>query len=847
MASNFYTNVQCVGNYILYRGVKDGKRVRAKIEYSPTVFVPSKNATKYTTLHGEYLEEMNLGGIRDTREFIARYRDVESFHIYGNSRFEYNYISDNHPTDVDWDGQSIRVAFIDIEVGSENGFPEPATASEPITAITIKYLDGKTLVFGCGEYKPVGNEIYMNCKDEYTLCKKFLQYWVEDYPDIISGWNIKFFDFPYLVNRLSKIIGEDETKKLSPWNYIRARTVTMMNKEQIAYELVGVSMIDYLELYRKYAPGGASQESYRLDHIAHVELKKRKLSYDEVDNLHQLYITNFQKFIEYNIQDVVLVEELEDKLKLLELTMTLAYDSKTNYEDVFTQVRMWDILIYNYLRSKNIQIPQREEQEKGGAFEGAYVKDPIIGMHEWMASFDLNSLYPHLIMQYNISPETIINASEYNDYMRSISSQANVQNFLDRVIDTSRLREYEITVTPNGQFFRTDFQGFLPEMMESMYNGRSVYKKKAIEAKKELEKETDPDKRFVIEKRIARYNNLQLAKKVCLNSAYGALGNQYFRFYDIRQAMGITLSGQLSIKWIEKKLNQYINNVLKTDGVDYVVASDTDSIYLNLGGLVNKVYANKQESPSKIIEFMDKVCEDKIQPYIDKSYQELATYVNAYAQKMQMKREALASKGIWTAKKRYILNVYNNEGVQYAEPKIKVMGLEMVKSSTPAVVRDKMYETIKLMINGTEQDIQDYIGNFRKEFKTLPIEDVAFPRGIKGLQKYSDSTTIYKKGTPIHVKGALIYNTILTKKGLTKKVPIVKEGEKIRYAYLKIPNPIGQTVITFPGRLAKEVEMDEYIDFDMQFEKAYLEPIKSILDCIGWQAEKVNTLEAFFV
>jgi hypothetical protein len=308
----------------------------------------------------------------------------------------------------------------------------------------------------------------------------------------------------------------------------------------------------------------------------------------------------------------------------------------------------------------------------------------------------------------------------------------------------------------------------------------------------------------------------------------------------------------LSIRWIENKLNEYLNSLLKTK-LDYVIASDTDSIYLNLGPLVDNVYGTGQKNSvstnidkQKVIDFMDRVCEDKIQPFIDKSYQELATYVHAYDQKMQMKREALSNKGIWTAKKRYILNVYNNEGVAYNEPQIKVMGLEMVKSSTPAAVREKMRQSIGIMLNGTEEDIHKFIDDFKTEFKNLPVEDISFPRGLNGLKTYSDSVMMYKKGTPIHVKGAIIYNHYLKQKGLDKKYPFIQEGEKLKFTYLKQPNPFKDSVLSFPQRLPKEFDMQMYIDYDTQFDKSFVEPITVILDCMGWSTEKKNSLESFF-
>jgi len=844
--SNFYTNVQSFGNSILYRGIRDGQVVREKVDYSPSLYLPSRKNPQgvYSSLDGLPLDQKVFGDLRAARDYIKQFDGVPgSPVIYGQTRFEYAYIAEQHRGMVDYDYDKVQIAVIDIEVGSENGFPDPYKANEPITAICIKFLNQTPFVFACGEYEVQGNEVYVRCKDEYSLCKQFMAFWKDKYPDIITGWNTKFFDIPYLINRFRKILGEPETKKLSPWNFISERKTIINGREMIAYGLLGVESLDYIELYKWYAPGGKSQESYRLDAIAQVELGEGKISYDEYDNLHSLYRLNFQKFIEYNIKDVELIIKLEDKLKLLELAVTLAYDTKTNFEDVFAQTRMWDSLTYAYLYEKNIIVPPRITKHKDGMFEGAYVKEVQVGKHDWVASFDLNSLYPHLMMQYNISPETLIEPEDYTDEMRDILEQGvDVNKMLAKKVDLTRLKG--ATLTPNSQFFSTVKQGFLPKMMEEMYTDRKKFKNMMLAAKQEYENETDESKKYEIEKRIAKYNNIQLAKKVSLNSAYGALGSQYFRFYDLRMALGVTTAGQLSIRWIEAKLNDWMNRILKSEK-DYVIASDTDSIYLNLGPLVDSIVKTKTET-SKVISIMDRICEDKIQPFIDKSYQELAEYVCAYAQKMEMKREGLSNVGIWTAKKRYILNVYNNEGVQYKEPQLKVMGLEMVKSSTPSVIRIKMYDLIKLLVTGTEDDVHKFIEDFKEEFKALPPEDISSPRGCNGLAKYYDSVTLYKLGTPIHVKGAILYNHYLKEKGLTKKYPLILEGEKLKYSYLKTPNHFKNTVISFPGRLPKEFGLDNYIDYDLQFEKSFIEPIKVILDCMGWTTEKISSLEDFF-
>ena len=443
-----------------------------------------------------------------------------------------------------------------------------------------------------------------------------------------------------------------------------------------------------------------------------------------------------------------------------------------------------------------------------------------------------------------LTTEQLIEELQAIELYQQEIGKVNVENLLNKSIDTSFLKPMQCTITPNGQLFRTDQQGFLPRMMEEMYEDRKKFKKMMLKAQQDYENEKDDSKKYEIEKRVARFNNLQLAKKVSLNSAYGALGSQYFRFYDLRLALGVTTAGQLSIRWIEAKINQYMNKLLNTNA-DYVIASDTDSIYLRMGELVDKFIKDTSDK-QKVISLMDKICEEKIQPFIDKSYEELAEYVHAYAQKMQMKREGLSDKGIWTAKKRYILNVYNNEGVQYNEPHLKVMGLEMVKSSTPSVIRDKMKETISIVVNGTEEDIHKFIADFRKQFKELPPEEVSFPRGCNGLKEYSDRVTMYKKGTPIHVRGAILYNHYLKQLDLDKQYPYIQEGEKLKFTYLKQPNIFKDNVISYPVRLPKEFGLHEYVDYDLQFDKAFLEPIKVILDCVNWTTEKVNSLDSFF-
>jgi len=828
----FYTNVQLIGNQFLVRGYDNGKHVMFKEEYSPTLFVPSKRETQYKTLEGEKVEPINPGLVKDCREFYKKYDGVDGFKIYGNDRYVSQYISDKYPEDeIKFDISKIKLVTIDIEVASENGFPDTESASEEILTITLQDYSTKSII--TWGIKPFivkqNNHKYIQCNTEYTLLSQFIEWWSNNTPEVITGWNIQFYDIPYICRRLTRVLGEKIMKRFSPWNLVSEDEVFVQHRKQICYDVGGITQLDYLDLYKKFTY--TSQESYRLDHIAEVELGQKKLDHSEFDTFKDFYTQNWQKFVEYNIKDVELVDRLEDKMKLIELAITMAYDAKVNYGDVFYQVRMWDNIIYNYLKKRNIVIPPKERSAKDEKYAGAYVKEPEPGKYDWVVNFDLNSLYPHLIMQYNISPETLLDERH---------PTVTVDRVLNKELDFQMYRDY--AVCANGAMYRKDIRGFLPELMEKMYGDRVIFKKKMIEAKKSYEKTPTKD----LEKEIARCNNIQMAKKISLNSAYGAIGNQYFRYYKLANAEAITLSGQVSIRWIESKMNTYMNRVLKTENTDYVIASDTDSIYLNMGPLVETVYKGREKTTESVVSFLDKVAGMELEKYIESSYQELAEYVNAYDQKMQMKRENIADRGIWTAKKRYILNVWDSEGVRYEEPKLKMMGIEAVKSSTPAPCRKMIKDALKLMMSGTEDEVIDFIENSRKEFKKLPPEQISFPRSASDVVKYQSSSDIYIKGTPIHIRGALLFNHYVKQNKLTNKYSLIQNGEKIKFIYLKKPNTIHENIISFIQEFPKELNLDRYIDYDLQFEKAFLEPLKSILDAIGWSVEKTANLDSFF-
>ena len=828
----FYTNVQMVGDHFLVRGYENGQSFMTREKFYPTLFVPSKKKTKYKTLTGEYVETIQPGSVRDCREFIKKYDGVEGFKIYGNDRYIYQYISDNYPEDqIKFDISKINLVTIDIEVASENGFPDVESAAEEMLLITIQDYNTKNIItWGVGPFlNKQKNVEYRQFSSEHGMLNDFIHYWMNNTPEIVTGWNNQLYDMPYIARRLERILGEKLMKRLSPWGLVTEVEVYIMGRKQISYDIGGITQLDYLDLYKKFTY--TNQESYRLDHIANVELGQKKLDHSEFDTFKDFYSKGWQKFVEYNIIDVELVDRLEDKMKLIELALTMAYDAKVNYSDVFYQVRMWDTIIYNYLKNRNIVIPPKERSDKDAKYAGAYVKEPIPGKYDWVVSFDLNSLYPHLIMQYNISPETLLEERH---------PSATVDKILNQDVTFEMYKDY--AVCPNGAMYRKDVRGFLPELMDKMYDERVIFKKRMLKAKQEYEKTPT----IALQKEIARCNNVQMAKKIALNSAYGAIGNQYFRYYKLANAEAITLSGQVSIRWIENCMNDYLNKLLSTESEDYVIASDTDSIYLNLGPLVDKFLANKSGDKTAVVELLDKICQEKLEPFIESSYKNLASYVNAYDQKMQMKRENIADRGIWTAKKRYILNVHNSEGVAYTEPKLKIMGIEAVKSSTPAPCRQMIKDGLKLMMNATEDDVINFIDKCREQFKALPPEQIAFPRTASNVQKYHSHADIYVKGTPIHCRGALLFNHYIKENKLTKKYSLIGNGEKVKFLYLKKPNIIQENVISFIQDFPTELGLDKYIDYDLQFEKSFVEPLKAILDAIGWSVEKTVNLELFF-
>ena len=842
--SKFYTSVERFMNEIRCRGYENGRPFARKVRFKPTLFVRARENPTHTSLIGDVpLGATQFDSMSEAKQFIQQYKDVHGFELCGTDNYVAQFIQQEYPNEVKFDMSKINIVAFDIEVDIADGYPDVDTADKEITSIAYKSSKSNTYhLLGRKDFdksKTVtgidpDDVMFMKFDTEVALLQRFIQIWQNDYPEVVTGWNVEYFDVQYIVTRIIRLMGEEAAKRLSPWGQIQQKSRTIFGREQSSYKISGMSVIDYMDAFKKFGYKYGPQESYKLDHIAHVVLGEKKLDYSEYGNLNALYEQNPQLYLDYNLKDTQLIQRMEEESGLLALVLTVAYGGGVNYNDAFGTVGIWETTIYRRLMKQKV-VPHLKKGPgmRAGDLVGGYVKDPKVGMHPWVVSFDLNSLYPHLMLQYNLSPETYVES-----HREGVSQQM--------VLDGNYQNNTEYAVCANGACFSKDKVGIIPEIIDEYYGNRKLIKQEMLKVESEIEVETDPKRKADLQTRQTQLHNNQMAIKIAMNSLYGATANVYFLYYINDMAEAITTSGQLSIRYAQKSVNEYLNKILKTKDKDYIIYIDTDSIYVDFGPLVKASFGTTDISRKQGEEFLDKVCGSKIEEVIENGYNKLASYMGAYRQAMVMKREKITDKSVFIAKKRYIMNTLNSEGVHYEEPKISVTGLESVRSSTPEVCRDKLKASFKIIMNEGEEATQKFIADFKTEFFKLPPEAVGRNSGTDSIEKYMDRTSLYKKGCPMHVRGAILYNHHLKKNGLNTRYESVISGDKIKYVYLKMPNTIRENIVSFPNVLPKELNLEQYVDYEKQFEKVFLSPLQSILESVGWTAEKMYSVEDFF-
>lgn len=672
----FYTHVHQHRGKMLVRGYDDnGHRVHRTIPYAPYLFIPAKQGQtgNYKSLQGQPLNRMRFSSIKEARDFVKQYEGIENFNIFGSTDWVPMYIYDHYKDEIEFDPKLISIGILDIETDKQEGGINPQKPNAEITAISIR-KNGKTVTFGYKDYTPRNeNEVYNKCDHETQLLYKFLDVWEEFDLDVVTGWNIEFFDIPYLVNRITFLMGADVAARLSPWQMMDEKTIVIRAREEQVYVPLGITILDYQHIYKKFS--FSNSEDWKLNTIAHKELGEKKVDYSEYESMFDMYIKNPQKFYEYNIHDVELVDLLEQKLRFIEGIFYLAYDAKVNYTDTLATVKPWDVIIHNFLLDRGICVPPKEVKYMNRELVGGHVKEVKPGLYDWVLSFDLDSLYPHLIILLNIGPDTYAGKG----FIPGWSVDSALKGNLDH---KDIAKGHDLAVAANLAMYRKDYQSFLSVIMETKYADRQKFKNESKRYKNLAKDEVDPEKKKEYENLSSKFNGLQMARKIQLNSAYGALGNLWFRWFDLDNAEAITMSGQLAIRWIERSVNNYLNKVLGTDK-DRVIAMDTDSIYVTFDDLVKKVFPDGRfgdgaKRKHKIVEFLDKVAKEKIQGVINQACTEIYEYLNAHKNALKMKRETIADRGLWTAAKNYMLNAYDIEGYRYEEPELKVTGIKAV-------------------------------------------------------------------------------------------------------------------------------------------------------------------------
>ncbi|ARB05831.1 hypothetical protein fHeYen901_58 [Yersinia phage fHe-Yen9-01] len=896
----FYLTIEQIGDTLHERFIdKNGQEQRREIKYSPTLFHHTQNESKYKDIYGANCQKKKFDSLWEAKQWMKRMEDIGQ-DAMGMDDFKLAYLSDKYPDEIQYDASKIRTVNYDIEVTAPE-FPNASQALYPVDALThYDSVANKFYVFdllnspygSVTKWCPIkaglpesegGDEIpqdildrieYMAFDTEEELLLEYLNLWERQTPVILTGWNVEGFDNPYMYNRLKNVFGENTAKRLSPNRKVNSKIIQNMYGDKEVITPLGISVLDYLDLYKKFS--FTNQASYKLDYVAEAELGVGKMKYDgPINKLREL---DHQRYISYNIIDVARVQQIDQKRQFLNLSMSLGYYAKMQIQSVFSPIKTWDAIIFNSLKAQDKVIPQSQRHVQQG-YPGAYVKEPKPSAYKYIMSFDLTSLYPSIIRQVGISPETI-------------AGQFKLHPIAEYINMTAPKPSEEFSCSPNGWMFDKNIDGIIPVEITKVFNQRKEHKGYMLAAQrnmelikdilnhksfgdkslktdinhradfddevKELLKElTEADLSMLLDKadRAAiASNTAQINRKLLINSLYGALGNIYFRYYDLRNASAITLFGQMAIQWIERKINEYLNKTIGTDNFNYVIAGDTDSVYVCVDKLIEKVGEDKFRDTNHLVDFLDKFAREKMEPAIDAGFREMGAYMNNKEHLMFMDREAISCPplgsdgigGFWTAKKRYALNVYDMEGTRYAEPKMKIMGLETQKSSTPKACQKALKECIRRMLQEGEQSLQEYYKEFESEFRQQDYTTIASVSSANNIAKYDDNGFPAFK-CPSHIRGVLTYNR--ASKNVDGAEAIV-EGEKVMVLPLMDQNPFGDKVISWPSgiNLPSAIEHDvlKYLDYTSLFNKTFVKPLESFTTAAELHYEKRASLDDIF-
>lgn len=839
----FYTSVVRHGNNILYRGNHNGKRILKKVPYQPTLYVESPHSTSgMTTMHKIPVEPKIMESMSDAKKFIDDYASVHGMNVHGMDNYVNQFVTELFPDTIDYNPSLIDVAITDIEVDITTGYGSVEKADKPISAITLKRTsDDRYHVFTYLEYDKSKTElaeigedkiVHHKAIDEKQMLEMFIAEWESNYPDVVTGWNSAFFDVGYLGKRIEVVLGEFYLKKLSPWGIVRRRTVTLMGNENYTYDIHGVANLDFMDVFKKFGYSYGNQESYKLDHIAHVLLGERKLSYEEFGDLNGLMVRNPQKYIDYNIKDVWLVVRMIEKTGLLNLCFSVAYKGGVNYEEALGTTGIWDSIIYRVMTKENMVPPLSPPRQEKLPFEGGFVKQPIPNAYKSVVTLDLASLYPHIMMQYNMSPEM---------YVRNDFESVNVRMILDGHYRNTT----SYAVAANGACFKKEEKGIIPRIIALFYAERSAAKKKMLAVEQEIENASgDEVERLTVIRNVL--NNEQMAIKILMNALYGASANVHFRYHIKQMAEGITTTGQLAVQTAEKFVNECLNAMAGNKTFkDYVIYCDTDSVHICLHDFVEK-YLGENPTHAQIESFLDQLADKKLQPSVTEGYEWMADVTGAFENKMSMKREKICVNTIYSSKKRYGMLVLNSEGVHYDEPYLSITGLAPVRSTTPEVCRQVLKDCIRLVLEEKKSEMQEKVATFKTEFFSMTADKIGKVSGTDDINAYSHPVTIYRGGTPAHVKSALLFNNMIKSRGLENRHELIVGGDKIKFVYLTQPNPVKDKVIGFKGMLPRELGIEPYIDYNVQFDKVFVSALKSVTDVVGWPHEDKNDLSDFW-